>query len=122
MERSELSIRLRALALYRDLLSDPVVEAVCTCLDCLENGWPAQVIAAYGELVSRLYAADPPDMGLHIRRIAEDCETAYLRLLSRGERPPETMERCLTAELETLQAAAGRRPGGRLGGGVEAGG
>ena len=38
MDLSELSLRLRMLAVFRGLLSDPVVEELCTYLDSLENG------------------------------------------------------------------------------------
>lgn len=110
MELSELSVRLRALALFRPLLSEPVIEAVCTYCDCLENGWPAQIISAYGELVSRLYATDEADLGKHIQSVVEGSETVYLRQVGRGETPPASMERCLLEELKTLQAVADLTP------------
>ena len=45
MDLSELNIRLRMLAVFRRLLSDPVVEELCTYLDSMENGYPQMVVS-----------------------------------------------------------------------------
>ena len=105
MELIELNMRLRALAVFRGLLSDPVVESICTYLDCVEN-WSQGGVTAYAELVSRLYQSDGGDLGKHIRRAVRENENIYIRTVGRGETPPEYMVRCVAAELETLQAAA----------------
>ena len=47
MDLSELSLRLRMLAVFRGLLSDPVVEELCTYLDSLENGFPQMMVSSY---------------------------------------------------------------------------
>ena len=64
MDLSELSLRLRMLAVFRGLLSDPVVEELCTYLDSLENGFPQMMVSSYAELVCRLYEKGGGDLGL----------------------------------------------------------
>lgn len=110
MELSELSNRLRALAIFRGLLSEPVIGSLCGYLDSLEDPCPQKVASAYGELVSRLFQAGEGDLGLHIRRAVEGSDNAYIRAVGRGETPPAYMERCLEEELDTLQAAASLTP------------
>lgn len=110
MELMDLSMRLRALAVFRGLLSEPVVEALCTYLDCMENDWSQGVVSAYAELVSRLYQTDEGDLGKHLLRVAAENENVYIRAIGRGETPPEYMARSVEAELETLQEAASLTP------------
>lgn len=109
MELINLSMRLRALAVFRALLSDPVVESICTYLDCMEN-WSQGSVAAYAEMVSRLYQVDGGDLGKHILRIVRENENVYIRAVGRGETPPDYMVQCVAEELETLQEAASLTP------------
>ena len=110
MELLNLSARLRALSIFRGLLSEPVIESLCTYLDCMENTWPQGVISAYAELVNRLYQSDGGDLGKHIRRVVRESENIYIRTIGRGGTPPEYMTRCAAMELETLQEAASLTP------------
>ena len=110
MELRALSIRLRALTVFRSLLSDPVLESVCTYLDCLENEWQQGVISGYAELVSRLYKTEEGDLGRHILRIVEESDNVYIRMIGQGGTPPAYMSQCVASELETLQAAASLTP------------
>ena len=110
MELSELNMRLRALAVFRGLLSEPVVESLCACLDCVESAPPPKRVSAYAEFVSRLYRTEDGDLGKHILRIVREDENVYIRTIGRGETPPAYMARCAAAELETLQEAASLTP------------
>ncbi|MCI8438411.1 MAG: ATP-binding protein [Oscillospiraceae bacterium] len=110
MDLSELSLRLRMLAVFRGLLSDPVVEELCTYLDSLENGFPQMMVSSYAELVCRLYEKGGGDLGLHIQRIVEEDENVYMRTAGLGQTPPAYMRQCVDMELETLQAAADLTP------------
>ena len=103
-------MRLRALTVFRGLLSEPVVEALYTYLDCVENEWSQGAVSAYAELVSRLYQTDEGDLGKHILRVTAESENVYIRAVGRGETPPEYMVRSVEAELETLQEAASLTP------------
>ncbi len=110
MELMELSMRLRALAVFRGLLSEPVIESLCSYLDCMENAWPQGMISGYAELVSRLYQTDEGDLGRHILRVVMEQENVYIRAVGRGETPPDYMARSVALELETLQEAASLTP------------
>ena len=110
MDLLDLSMRLRALTVFRGLLSEPVVESLCTCLDCMENDWSQGIISAYAEFVSRLYRAEAGDLGKHILRITAESENVYIRAVGRGETPPAYMARSVETELETLQEAASLTP------------
>ena len=110
MELVNLSMRLRALTVFRGLLSEPVIEALCSYLDCMENAWPQGVISGYAELVGRLYRTDEGDLGRHILRVVMEHENVYIRAVGRGETPPDYMTRSVALELETLQEAASLTP------------
>ena len=110
MELINLSMRLRALTVFRGLLSDPVVGALCTYLDCMENTWVQGSVSAYAELVSQLYQTDDGDLGKHILRVVRESENVYIHAVGRGETPPAYMTQCVAAELETLQEAASLSP------------
>lgn len=98
--------RLGALAVFRGLLADPVVEGLCAYLDCREGGSARTAVSAYGEFVSRLYRREGGNLSEHIRRLVEEDENVYIRAISRGETPPAYMARCVEEELKLLQAAA----------------
>lgn len=98
--------RLRALAIFRNLLSDPVVASLCDLLKKLGNPDLPEIASAYGEFVSRLYQAGAGNLGSYMQGAVEADENAYVRMIGRNETPPEYMTRCLEQELETLEAAA----------------
>ena len=53
MKLTELYLRLQSLAIFRSLLSDPVLEALVSFLGA---GDTAQAVSRYAEFVCRLYA------------------------------------------------------------------
>ncbi len=107
MELHCLNTRLKTLAVFRGVLKDPVMEALCACLTQAEA---LEASSAYAEMVSRLYQTDGGDLGRHILRIVLEDENAFIRAIGRGETPPEYMTRSVETELETLQAAAEMTP------------
>lgn len=104
-----LNTRLGALAIFRPLLSDPVVSALREYLSARQQGDVDNAVSAYGEFASRLYGTGG-SLGAHIRDIMGDSENVYIRTIGRGETPPEFMVGCAENELETLQLAAGLTP------------
>lgn len=105
----ELLKRLRALAIFRNLLEDPVIASLCDLLEKLEEREKPnleEIASAYGAFVSRLYMAGDGNLSRYILNAAESDENAYVRIIGRNETPPEYMTRCLEQELETLEAAA----------------
>lgn len=106
---SDLRRRLELLALFRDLLCDPVVEALRAYLLAREQEPEDRTTAAYAEFVSRLYRCGG-DLGAHIQALCHNSENAYVRLLGAGQTPTAVMEESLIAELNTLQAVARLTP------------
>ena len=106
-----LRLRLRALTVFRNLQKDPVLSGLMRLLDCIyEQAAEHMAIDAYAEFVSQLFQTDSGSLGEHIRCIVNDDENIYIRMMSRGETPPEAMTRCVATELETLQQAANLTP------------
>ncbi len=101
--------RLHALAIFRGLLANPVMEALLLHLSNVVDGRNWDALKSYGEFIARLYRAGG-DLARCIRQAAEEDDNVYIRAVGRGETPPEYMARCLEAELETLQAAASLTP------------
>jgi len=106
MQLSNLLTRLRVMAVFRNLLEDPVVASLCVLLEKLEQGTPQEAASAYGALVSHLYQSGDGNLSRYIQDAVECDENTYVRAIGRGETPPEYMTQCLEKELETLQAAA----------------
>ena len=79
---------LQALAIFRGLLADPVVAALdrCLALRADRNAAPVEANAAYGALVSRLYAEASGDLGRYLQNLVEDDDNAYTRAIGRGDR------------------------------------
>ena len=55
MELQVLEARLNALAVFRGLLSDPVMEALLVCVGHIVDGANWDALRAYGEFAARLY-------------------------------------------------------------------
>ncbi len=109
-ELSTLNIRLRSLAIFRNLLSDPVLSALSAYLNGLETESTAACVARYAEFVSRLYDAGSTTLAKYVRRIVSDNENTYIRLIGRGQEPVEELVESVRHELEILQTVADLTP------------
>jgi predicted AAA+ superfamily ATPase len=102
-----LNIRLHSLAIFRSLLSDPVVSALC---DFLEQTDTVRAVSAYADFVAALYRTEKRTLAGHIESIVWHDENAYIRMIGRGTQPWPEMETDVWAELEVLQAVADLTP------------
>lgn len=109
MELQVLEARLQALAVFRTLLSDPVVEALLACLAHTIDGSTWDALEAYGEFTARLYRGGG-DLARYIRRAVEEDGNIYIRAVGRGETPPAYLTASVEEELKTLQMAASLTP------------
>ena len=107
---SELKIRLQSLAVFRALLEDPVINALCRYLNDVGQVDTAEAVSRYAEFVSRLYGAGNASLAHYVRGIVNDNENPYIRLIGKGETPSGEMECCVEQDLATLQAAADLTP------------
>lgn len=107
---SQLQIRLHSLAIFRNLLNDPVMESLLVYLESLQIGSLSHAVSCYGQFVSRLYAAGSTTLARYVEQLAGDDENPYIRRIGRGETPAPEMVGCVRAELDILQAAADLTP------------
>ena len=107
---SQLQIRLHSLAIFRNLLTDPVMESLLAYLEALQDSSLSQAVSCYSQFVSRLYAAGSTTLARYVEQLAGDNENPYIRRIGQGEAPAPEMVECVRAELEILQAAADLTP------------
>ncbi len=106
----ELNIRLQSLAVFRQLLSDPVVAALCRYLSAAGSVPTAQAVGAYADFASKLYATGQDSLAAYIQSIAGDDENPYIQSVGRGEEPPAALQQSAEAELAVLQSVADLTP------------
>lgn len=107
---SELNIRLRSLAIFRTLLDDPVIAALGRYMENAGTGKTSELVSAYADFVSALYATEKRTLAGYIQSIVGGDENAYIRMIGRGASPWPEMEADVAAELEILQAVADLTP------------
>ena len=109
MKLTELQIRLNSLAIFRALLSDPVVSALLDYLDS-RSGSTAEAVSKYASFVSALYGTEKRTLAGYIQHIVNNDENAYIRMIGQGKQPWPKMEAQVEQELLVLQAVADLTP------------
>ena len=109
MKLNELHIRLNSLAIFRALLSDPVVCALLDYLSSREKATP-EAVSKYASFVSALYGTEKRTLAGYIQHIVNNDENAYIRMIGRGAQPWPEMETQVEQELQILQAVADLTP------------
>lgn len=109
MKLNELHIRLNSLAIFRALLSDPVVSALLGYLSSRENA-TSDAVSKYAAFVSSLYGTEKRTLAGYIQHIVNNDENAYIRMIGQGKQPWPEMESQVERELEILQAIADLTP------------
>ena len=102
-----LNIQLKSLAIFRNLLKDPVIAALS---DFLNQTDTVEAVSAYAEFVAALYRTDKRTLAGHVQSIVGQDENAYIRMIGRGVTPWPEMEADVEAELQVLQAVADLTP------------
>ncbi len=108
---SELNLRLESLVIFRNILKDEVLRLLQPLL-LLEGkkGSAEKGISAYAELVSALFKENENLSEYILDRVLSD-ENMYVLRLADGQKPSETLEKCLASELETLEALSALKSG-----------
>ena len=109
MNLNELHIRLNSLAIFRALLSDPVVSALLDYLNSREKA-TSEAVSKYAAFVSSLYGTEKRTLAGYIQHIVNNDENAYIRMIGQGKQPWPEMEAQVERELEILQAVADLTP------------
>ena len=92
----ELKDKLFALCIFRDLLTDKV-------LDALFSHIKHPSVASYAEFVSLLYAANGGDLGEHVKELCWNSENVFVKTVGAKKSIPSYMKDTVEAELEVLQ-------------------
>lgn len=108
-ELQELTAGLEALTVFRALLDDPVLSALCHYGTALSVG-QAPGRAAYARLVNALYEANGGDLPAYLEELCGNSENVYVRTVGRGETPPAYITDCVQNELALLTRVAELTP------------
>ena len=109
MKLTELQIRLNSLAIFRALLSDPVVSALSDYLNSRE-GETVVAVSKYAAFVSSLYSTEKRTLAGYIQHIVNNDENAYIRMIGQGKQPWPEMQTQVEQELLVLQSIADLTP------------
>lgn len=95
----ELKNKLETLVIFRELLEDPVICALCSFLE-------KPTSPAYAGFAAALYEANGGDLSGYIQELCENSSNVYVRTAGNGAAVPEHMHAALLHELEVLQEVA----------------
>ena len=95
----KLRTKLSTLCVFRDLLKDDVIDALCVYLK-------KPNASAYAEFVAFLYKANGGNLGEYIKEICSNSDNVYVRSIGAGKNVPNYMYNTIVAELDILQEVA----------------
>ena len=102
---SELRLRLQSLAIFRRLLSDPVVEKFNALLTALSGEETEVLIGRYSDFAAALYEYGV-SFSSYLLTLALEDENVYMLCRAEGKEPSPILEEAVGAELETLRAVS----------------
>ena len=82
---SERNVQLRSLALFRAVLDDAVVAALCRYLDAAENAPTAEAVSRYAAFVSAVACVFPKEYEVHIPDAVRAEKNGLAGFVVRGE-------------------------------------
>ena len=92
----ELKDKLFALCIFRDLLTDKV-------LDALFSHIKHPSVASYAEFVSLLFAANGGNLGEYVKELCWNSENIFVKTVGAKKAAPSYMREAVESELEVLQ-------------------
>lgn len=110
--KKEFLMRLYTLTIFRNLLEDPVIQALCEYLKDLDNRDSLLAVSGYCQTVGKLYLSGESNFADYIQRIVSDDENVYIRRIGMRETAEPFMEEAVAKELEILQEIADLTPQG----------
>lgn len=102
----ELSLRLHALSIMRDLLCDRVISALMSFLELSEEVSETQKVNAYAGFVSELYKTGARSLSEYVRQIVFESENIYVKTMGKGEIPSAHLTKSLMEDLKTFDEVA----------------
>ena len=103
---SELSIGLHSLTVFKALKNDPVIKALMTFLDNVDDVTTAEAVELYSNVASNLYAANEENLSDYVKTIVGNDENIYIRDIGQGITPTTLLKKNVERELEILQNVA----------------
>lgn len=98
---SKLAEQLHSLCIFREILSDPVISALCGFLDSEDAN-----AAEYCEFVNRLYQSGTADFSGYVAELTRCCQNPLVKIIGEGKTPPEAMMASAEYELKILENLA----------------
>ena len=99
---------LRSLCVFRDVLKDPVISALCKYLE--SDGDTAKTVGLYSEFVSKLYTGGQTDFSKYVSGLLRCCDNPLVRRIGEGKSIPAVMKLSAEYELSVLSALAALTP------------
>lgn len=110
MTNTEILEQLSSLSVFRDLLSDPVIEALIRFLEASGKDGTRESVSAYSEFAGKLFRYGNGNLTEHIKNILNSSENVYIRSFSHGSKPDEILIKNAESELRILQKIAEMTP------------
>ena len=99
-----------SLTVFRAILADPVIKALCLYLESLDKGDAAISVDRYSSFVSALYNTKDCALSEYLQGIINDDENNYIRTVGAGESVPDKISDSVKRELSVLQEIASLTP------------
>ncbi len=100
LDLETLPVKLRSLCIFRDILKDPVIEALCAYLD--SDGETADSVSLYCEFVSRLYKTGRSDFSKYVLELMRCCDNPIVRKIGEKKAVKEVLTASADYELKIL--------------------
>ena len=99
---------LRSLCVFRDILSDPVITALCDFLKY--DGDEAGAVDRYCKFVSLLYKSGSTDFSKYVGELLRCCDNPLVRRIGTGGKAPDVMRSSAEYEIKILEDLASLTP------------
>lgn len=110
MKLNELSLRLHAVSVMRDLLEDKVIKALLSFLELTDEASETQKVDSYTCFISELYKTGAETLSEYVKRIVFESENIYVKTKGKGEIPAAVLEQSLMEDLKTFDEVAELTP------------
>lgn len=99
---------LRSLCVFREILKDPVIAALCQFLE--SDGEDSKSVDLYCEFVSLLYNSGHTDFSKYVGELLRCCDNPLVRRIGSGKTVPEVMKASAEYEIGVISDLASLTP------------
>ncbi len=110
MKINQILLSLRSLTVFRSLLGDPVISALFTFCERVEENNIVASVDAYCRFIGELYNTHCESLAEYIRKAVFNDENVYIRTVGAGGKASEYVEASVRRELGILQNVADLQP------------